>query len=145
MRNILLTFLTMSMSSLSFAQDNKSTVDRALEATNGLLKLFEKKPEGDGVTARPMEKSSTPLTDLAIGKIVVTNSTGKRVSFSLKSNTGESTFQKTIVLGIDDKEGLNNLLVGSYTYAAKFEDGTVVKSGEFEITKEIALVEKTIK
>lgn len=54
-------------------------------------------------------------------------------------------FQKNIVLGIDDIDYINNLPIGSYSYTAKFEDGTIAKSGDLEIGKDVILVEKIIR
>lgn len=53
--------------------------------------------------------------------------------------------KKNIVLGIDDMDYINNLPIGSYSYTAKFEDGTIAKSGDLEIGKDTIFVEKIIR
>ncbi len=123
----------------TFAQDTKITTDRLLETTGGILKLFEKKPKETSV------KSNLDSAENMVGKVSITNKTGRRISFSIKSSSNDNAFQKNIVLGIDDMDYINNLPIGSYSYTAKFEDGTIAKSGDLEIGKDVILVEKIIR
>jgi hypothetical protein len=138
MKLILLTLLLVSSLSFnSFSQENKSTLDRALETTNGIIGLFDKN-----------KSANTPKNNLEVSltaKFSIINSTGKRISMILKSASQSYSFEKSIVLGIDDRESISNLQLGVYTYIAKFEDGNIAKSGDVEFTADNLSIDKVIK
>lgn len=77
----------------TFAQDTKITTDRLLETTGGILKLFEKKPKETSV------KSNLNSAENMVGKVSITNKTGKRISFSIKSSSNDNAFQKKYCVG----------------------------------------------
>jgi len=135
---ILLSFCFLILQAKSFSQETKTTTDRVLETAGGILTLFGKQ------TNKTNLKNNLTSTENIAGKVSVTNKSGKRISFSIKSNSIENPIQKTIVLGIDDMDYISNLPIGSYSYTAKFEDGVIAKSGDIDIGKDALLIEKII-
>jgi hypothetical protein len=138
---IVLAFLISAFN--SNAQNNSSTMDKALEATNSLLKLFDKKPQNQP-KANETKSSIDSIKHDIIGIFIISNQTLKRVTLLIQGLDKLENIRKTYTLAIDDKEILK-LQYGSYTYTVKFEDGTIAKNGEFELTNLQPTFEKTIK
>ena len=92
-----------------------------------------------------LESAKSESTSKSLGKFIVTNNSSKRISVTLKLKSENKKFSKQFVLSNGDKETFKNLAFGTYEYSAKFEDGTIAKSGEFELNGENKIIEKEIK
>lgn len=138
MKTLILILLWISAASTSlYAQEKRSTLDRALETTSGILNILDKHNNN--------HQSKENSEELITGKLSIINSTGKRLTIILKSKSQSFTYDKVIVLGIDDNESIIDLKLGGYAYVAKFEDGIIAKSGDIEFTKEHPSFEKVVK
>ena len=122
----------------------EKTIDRILDNTKGVLDIINKKTEKDKQSITT-EKALDTTKELHLGKLEVKNSTQKRITVNIKLISEIKEYSKQYVLSGGDVEIFRNLILGNYEYMAKFEDGTVAKSGEFQITAESKSIEKEIK
>lgn len=137
--SILLFFYTKSYT-------QEKTIDKILDNTKGVLDLLNNKKKSDTQKQIISRESSVDSTKSnGLGKFLITNSTQKRVAVSLTLISTTKEYNKQFVLSNGDKETFKNLLPGVYEYVVKFEDGSIAKSGEFEITVENKFVVKEIK
>lgn len=134
------------------------TINKILDNTKGVLdlvnsirsnsrkdasnKINEDKKEGDVQT----NSQHSNLNNYSnIGKFQVKNLTQKRIIVTIKSLNEANDFQKEFVISIGDFEIFKNLSFGIYSYVAKFDDGNIARSGEFELNSENRSIEKDIK
>jgi adenylosuccinate synthase len=147
MKIVKITILLIGLVSIKVNAQEK-TIDKILDNTKGVLDILNNRKQTKQETLKKNEeviKENPIVKSNLIGKFLVTNSSLKRVSISIKLISNTKEFTKQFVLSAGDKEVFKNLENGTYEYVAKFEDGIIAKSGEFEITDEIKSIEKDIK
>ncbi len=127
----------------------KSKLELILETSKSALDLLNssKKTKQENVPVQEnnnnAQKTNVSQSSSAQGSFTVKNMTDKRLT--VKIRLINSSYTKEFVLSKADKEIFKNLALGNYSYEAKTEDGTVVKSGEFELTEAEQFFEKEIK
>jgi ABC-type microcin C transport system permease subunit YejE len=142
---LFITLFIIMLSSNLYSQDKSNTVDKALETTTTILKLFEKKNEKKIETVK-QEKVETVTNEKNmkkyVGKLHITNSSTRRITITITGTEKLEDYKKSYTLGIDDKETINNLQFGNYLYVAKFEDGVIAKMENLKYRKKHLLKRK---
>ena len=126
----------------------EKTIDKILDNTKSIFDLMNSKRPIKAAEDKKSEATSTKQAakdSTTIGKFIAINNTGKRVIITLNLISSEKDFSKQFVLSVGDKEIFKNLGFGTYEYTAKFEDGTIAKSGEIDINIDNKIIEKEIK